>query len=234
MMRRSLGGLVGSGLIGLGLIGFLLAEPLALQADTFTIGTLGVTENCLPFGCPEIASIGTYQQLYSSSDFSGPVSITDLTFYNSYGAAVEGNSLASGTYTFSLSTTSKVIGGLDTVFANNLGADNQLFFAGALGGPLSGNSFTVSGTPFSYDPAAGNLLLTIEIDGAVSSSPNTFFDANPDIFGRMYLGGGEPGQQLYGLVTTFGVSPVPEPGYALLCGIALAFLTAAKFRTRSN
>src|ERR1700690_2138574 len=35
--------------------------------------------NCFPFGC---AYNGSYQQVYSSSQFSGPMTITALSFYN--------------------------------------------------------------------------------------------------------------------------------------------------------
>src|ERR1035438_559223 len=37
------------------------------------------TGNCFPFGC---SYNGEYQQVYNSGQFSGPITITNLEFYN--------------------------------------------------------------------------------------------------------------------------------------------------------
>src|SRR5690348_567810 len=69
--------------LGLAVGGFcvLLAWALPATASPIVVGNppdAGV-DNCFPFGC---AYEGEYQQVYSSSLFSGPITITDLEFYN--------------------------------------------------------------------------------------------------------------------------------------------------------
>src|SRR5262249_39157969 len=125
-----------------------------------TIGAPGdpFTGDCAPFGCAL-----EYQQVYGNSLFSGAVTITGLTFFNNN--FVPG-SIADANYVISLSTTAAAVNGLSSVFADNLGTDNQVFFSGPLGGLIgASNEFTITGTSFSYDPAMGNLLLTITKDG---------------------------------------------------------------------
>jgi hypothetical protein len=146
---------------------FLIVACCAFQsaalADTFTIGAPGNPNDgdCAPFGCTV-----EYQQVYGAGNFSGlggPITISGLTFFNDN--FVPG-SIAPADYTISLSTTSAAVDGLDSTFANNLGADNAVFFSGALGGLIGPtNQFTITGTPFLYNPASGNLLLTVTSDG---------------------------------------------------------------------
>jgi hypothetical protein len=107
----------------------------------------------------------------------GPITILAITFFDSFSTYPdEPNAVTAADYTFSFSTTSKLVGGLDlTNLNNNFGVDNQVFFSGALGGPLSGIEFTVTGTmPFTYDPSLGNLLLNISLSNRDSDSW-TFF-----------------------------------------------------------
>ena len=71
------------------------------------------------------------------------------------------------------STTSRSVAGLSTTFAENLGADNTLVFSGTLiwatanlPGPGNTRQFDIVfpfTTPFLYDPAAGNLLLEMQL-----------------------------------------------------------------------
>lgn len=125
------------------LLALAAAQPLVAGV---IVGLPSEGGNCFPFGC----SSGThYQQMYAASQFSGPITITDITFYG-------GDSIATGTYTFSLSTSPLNVFTMSTSsFAANIGSDNALFFSGVLGGPVSG-SFTVAGTPFAYNPANGD------------------------------------------------------------------------------
>ena len=118
--------------------------------------------NCSPFGC----YAGTrYQQVYSASQFPGPFTINDITFYDSVGS--EYSTTAPGTYKFHFSTTSKAVDALDTTFANNVGIDDSVF-AVWTGGGSDFPSFTVTGTPFNYNPVNGNLLLDIFISSVCS------------------------------------------------------------------
>jgi hypothetical protein len=73
------------------------------------------------------------------------------------------------------STTTRSVAGLSMTFADNLGADNTLVFNGTLNwttgnlpGPGNTRQFDIvfpCTTPFLYDPAAGNLLLDMQLSG---------------------------------------------------------------------
>src|SRR5689334_6142783 len=82
--------------------------------------------NCIPFSCSSFAGT-TYQQLYSSSSFSGPINITSLSFFNTK-FNNPGQSLAMGTFTLSLSTVSAAVGTFTSVIAQ--GVDASQIFSG--------------------------------------------------------------------------------------------------------
>jgi hypothetical protein len=203
-----------------------------------------------------------YQQVYAASYFSSPMLIDSITFYDAnydpnnprdWGAAIE-----EATYIISLSTISKPVNGLEvnsptwgndpdaavgqspvvqsSDFDINLGADNTLFFSGVLGGPIGGDTYTIAGTPFSYNPAGGNLLLDIKIidtlpnqygSGAFASYPDT---NDPSFAGFSRAQNFGSGQDGYGLVTTFsdGSSAVPLPTTMFLLGSGLIGLMGLK------
>ena len=174
--------------------------------------------NCAPFGCTGsgVRGFTRYQQVYNKAQFSEPLLIDTISFFD---AGHNGN-LNSGTYTLSLSTTSKPVNGLDLVtFDNNVGSDNQTFAVVLLTGGAVPSVLTFSGTPFLYNPGLGNLLLDIHItDIAHTGSPSFFASRSGTANGRfsraMDSGGGFVD---YGLVTKLGESnevvdlPVPEP-----------------------
>jgi hypothetical protein len=113
--------------------------------------------------------VSDYQQVYDSGLFSGPVSITGITFFKLNFLTGE---VAAANYTMSLSTTAAVVNGLSATLADNLGADNQAFFTGALGGPLGATGeLALLGTAFPYDPTLGNLLLNVTMSRPDELSP---------------------------------------------------------------
>src|SRR5262245_24710447 len=57
------------------------------------------TGNCYPFGC---AYLGEYQQVYSHTQFSGPITITGLEFFNT-AFNFRASAMNSGNWTISLS-----------------------------------------------------------------------------------------------------------------------------------
>ena len=214
-------------------VALILAAAPAALASTFTIGAKD-DENCFPFGCN--VSVGTvYQQLYSSSAFSGPASITAVSFQSdpSLGGTVSG-----GNFTLSASTTSTTLAGINEFnFASNIGANNTVVFSGGLSAHFVGGVLTIPfSTPFFYDPAAGNLLLNFNISGLVPGG--AFFDSNDGtstVYSRAQnFGSSSVG---WGLVTTFdtAVSGVPEPAMwgLMVVGFGIAGTTMRRRRTAS-
>jgi len=193
------------------------------SADSVRIGGLGTGANYFPFG-GAAGSGKRYQQVYNSALFGGPMTISEIDFFNNIwepGLVP----LSGSTFSIYLSTTSKLVNGLDTVMANNVGGDNALFFLGVLDSTVpfvdAEYKLQLMGTPFTYNPAYGNLLIDIKATGGTLSG--LFMDARNGDFGtdssRMHDYGGS--FESFGLVTQFVGSrgpAVPEAGtLASLC-----------------
>lgn len=207
--------------------------PLISQASV-TVGTGDPgTGNCYPFGC---AYGGEYQQVYSSTQFSGSMTIGALDFYNTKFDS-SATAMNTGTWTISLSTTSASVNGLGTPGSANLGADNTLVFSGNLSQPWTfGDTLHIAlSQAFTYNPASGNLLMDVEVSDPSAPGGYIFFDMqqNSGVMSREYHEGGTDG---LGLVTTFesaSVSTVPEPSVALLFVAGLGLVAGMSQRRRN-
>lgn len=182
-----------------------------------------------------------YQQVFGASEFSSagsPLLITALSFRQDGALNLPFNTTLSSVM-IQLTTTSKAVDGLDTTFANNLGADVTTVFNGSLSlsssngvGPGGTRAFDLVITfqnSFLYDPSKGNLLLDIanantgdSRTGASLDAQNTTGDSISRIFA---LGAGSTvatTSDSIGLVTRFTAQSVPEPSSVVMLGLGLA------------
>ena len=201
--------------------------------------------NCYPFGCNYSSTgDGEYQQVYTHSLFSGPMTITGLEFFNTqFNTGAE--SMNTGTFTIFISSTSADWNTLSGTAANNIGADNTEVFSGSLAQSwVFGDTLSIAfSTPFTYAPGVGaNLLLDIVAASTGDAGGQIAFDVNGTgptrslnantIFGRLtddgILNHG------YGLVTGFetGSTGVPEPATFALFACGLVGLQAVRLRRK--
>jgi uncharacterized repeat protein (TIGR03803 family) len=233
----------------------LCAAVCSLQV--YAAGTLVIgnprqkgTGECDPFGCPHLFGLTTYQQVYSKSAFGATVTIQQITFYDTQ---VRNNGQpAQGTFTFSLSYTTKEPGNLDLNNpSNNISGGSQTFYSGALPALItlpSARLLTISGTPYQYDPSQGNLLLTLTVSGASDQSPPLYMDFALTMAqtSNAYFGTSNGGNDSGGLVTGFSLilpfssvynfkgSPDPSNPYSTLVADANGTLYGTSYHGGKN
>jgi len=191
-----------------------------------------------------------YQQVYGAPAFStiGPDGgwITAIAF--SFADSSQGGGTIEAQ--INLSTTSRAVDGLSTVFADNVGADNRVVIGpGTLSFFRNEDQFSSMSirldlvTPFYYNPATGNLLMDVRLNRGYSGFPGTassLLDASNS--------GGDQSSRVYafssasatgiadsiGLVTRFTVTPVPEPSTVVLIVVSLITFSIFGLRKKQN
>ncbi len=229
----------GSVLVALAAVVVLLSAgsaPAAVIVPNVLASVDGDDGNCSPLsGCTDT---DRYQQVYSASQFSGPLTISAIAFRRDI--ATPGPFTTSfSSVSIGLSTTSAAPDALSTTFLSNRGLDFTVVRSGALtlSSASSGGSpapFDISiplQTFFSYNPSQGNLLLEWQNFGGESFV--FFLDAtavNGDAVSRSFafdpnaVTGFHRRMDTIGLVTQF----VPEPSTALLLAASLTALAASR------
>jgi len=237
MRRPSIGGLV---------VAYLGIAVASAYADVIVPGSVAGVEGNINNGFPfNIAFFSLtsqrYQQLYSSTEFTGPVLISGIAFRPD---ATIGSAFSSTlpSIQISLSTTSAAVDGLSTTFANNVGGDVTTVFNGALSlsssftGPLGGpKNFDISitfATPFLYNPALGNLLLDVRNFGGGATTQSDSQLSGSDSVSRVFTNSLFPAgvnsptgvSDTQGLVTKFITTAIPEPNSLFLLSAGLVVL----------
>ena len=140
-----------------------------------------------------------YQQVYASSAFSGPMTITSVDFYRNTSGGGSGLVIG-GSYSVYLSTTSAAVNGLNgTNLTLNRGPD-WTKVGTVVGGTDTNPMLTIATSPFNYNPANGNLLFELIVTQQLG------FNGGMEADGT-------------GLVTSRAASfstPIPEPGTLLM------------------
>ncbi len=202
-------------------------------------------------------SLATNDGNGSGTSVSGPASVRWLHIHDaSQFGALSGPSFltqfayrpdmslgASGPRSFTLqvyaSTTSRSVDGISTTFAENLGTNNTLVFDGTvnvttanLPGPGNTRQFDYVfpfTTPFLYDPAAGNLVLDLQINANGSAVTFDTVSGDPAI-GRVFFSGSSTGTT--GDIRASHVTQltfVPEPATVALLGLGAAGFLCRRF-----
>jgi hypothetical protein len=221
-----------------------IALVAALGTSAFATSiTVGGTNqlNVFPFGCGPTCAFpysGEYQQVYSSSVFSGPFTITQIAFETR--AGISGS--LSDTFTLGLGTTLATAAAPGTSYAGNRRPDFTSVFSGTVVVPSTGAGtfdFIINlSTPFTYNPSNGNLLLDVNIASDTTSGNGISFVAGTNTVdvGRLFNIGGNGAatpQGNFGLLTQFSgeASQVPEPTSLTLVATGLTF-GARRWRNR--
>ena len=210
---------------------FAVASIASAQVTIGTVGNAG-TGSTYPFGFS--GGYTQFQQVYSSSLFTGPLNIGAVSFYSKPGTQI----LQQGTFNFYFNTTSVSAANFNTgnPAMNDVAATRQTFGTFVIGANQDApNVLTFTGTSaFAYNPLGGNLILGVTFTpiGNLVNSGRAAFDRYFDQPGSTLVATSSDAQAFFGitagsrgtgLVTTFAPSTtVPEPSTMVLLTAGLA------------
>jgi hypothetical protein len=178
---------------------------------------------------------GSFQQLYGSGQFTGPVIITGLAFRPQGDSVGSSFAVVIPRLTIDLSTYSKSLNLFSTSYNANKGSDTITVFDGSVnwqstdlpGSVPNPFDFNIAlAAPFIYDPAKGSLLMQFVSDGEGNIGADAHFHGDSTIGLLASHGGIFSGS----IITQFSVIPVPEPSAFrfLMLGLVLAPLMRRK------
>ena len=220
----------------------MLSMTLMLHAASVTVGNYD-SGNCYPFMCNDSGTnVGVsidYQQAYNSAAFSGPITVSSISWY--FASAFGGNdTILGGAYSFYWGYSAVGLG-----LGGNLAANYQAppTFLGTATVPVGGVNYgpvlTLSGfSAFTYNPGQGDLILEIIVsnqDNVPNFTGNGYNEADytgaDTVRDYCFLGAntGCTGATLGALVTTF-TSSTPEPGTLVMFGSGLLGLAGVARR----
>ena len=204
--------------------GFIACGPAT--PSTLVVGAPATGQNFIPFG--SIAGYPEYQQVYAASNFPRILKIDDIAFYTVAGSGT--GTPNPGPITISLSTTSAPVNGLSTSLSQNIGPDNKTVYAAVLPAVQNGVLDIPFSTPFTYNPADGNLLVDLVETTPYSGGPAFELNgASNGVFSRGYSGQTIPVANNSGLVTGFSTA-IPEPSTWAMMMLGFAGLGFAGYR----
>ena len=223
----------------------LLSMTLMLHASSVTVGNYD-GGNCYPFMCNDSGTnVGVsidYQQAYNSARFSGPITVSSISWY--FASQFGGNDVVlGGAYSFYWGYSAVGLGLTGSLAANYQMPPSFLGTATVpTGGVVYGPVLTLSGfSPFTYNPGQGDLILEIIVsnqDNVPNGSGNGYNEADytgvDTVRDYCFLGAntGCTGAALGALVTTFNSTSTPEPGTLVMFGsglLCLAGIARRKF-----
>src|ERR1044072_6230151 len=165
--------------------------PASAVNGTLTIGAndnnsrypIGLDPSANGTSFPNFQAGGTYQQVYAKTAFTGPVTITQI--------ALASHELTSnpGTANYDFNVSLGVTAAAPDARSTNTAATRAPQMVPVFSGPLTANitdgaqfDVVINVTPFTYDPADGNLLLELNFNAPVQFSGGSllYFRAGAD------------------------------------------------------